>query len=350
LRPTDEQDQVIRRLARRDGAALADTRALFAAQAAYGIPGDDLFMDAHHPNLRGHILLARSFASQISRILGAPVVRGDPSEAEVRREFDFSDRDLAFVYATRFLWFCGESSHRADPAQPLRSARRYLGLAERGYGRRSPAFRFLLALLEHDPAEVARCLSDESAILQDRENLSLMGGYRDWDVEILSGPLAAEARKILALAGTLSEQGRGGAGARPVRPAPRPVPPPGGGGAQQKPAAAPEDPRYRQSKAVADRGVGLMLSGDGERGRRELEQALKIYPENMEAALSLCTWYSQQEQWETAWRYCDEAWASRSSGAVRYSAQFLEQCRSARERVRLRLHKPQDPPSGGSKP
>jgi tetratricopeptide (TPR) repeat protein len=335
-RPTTAQDQAIRRLAARCGAALADSRAVFAAAAPQGLPGYDLFMDAHHPNLRGYLLLARAFAREISRLLDAPVVRGGLSEAEVRSESGFSARDESGVAATRFLWFCGEAFHRGDPEEPLRMARRYLGQAERGTGRRLPAYRFLLALLARDRAGVARSLVDQDAIRRDRENLGSIGCNQEWTAQLvkdsgLPEALASEAQKIMTFAGGLSDCGRDGAGR---------------GGVSR---ASPQRRRYRESKTHADQGVSLILSGRGEEGRQELERALRIYPENVEAALSLCTWHSQQEHWDAAWPYCDLAWRAGNSGVGAYSADFLEQCRSAREKARARLHKTQNPPLGGSR-
>ena len=216
-RPTSEQDQAIRRLARSTGAALADSRALFEAAAAHGLPGYDLFMDAHHPNLRGYLLLAESFARQIARVLDVPVLRGELSEADVRRELGFSERWQRDVYATRFIWFCGEASYRADPAEALRMAQRYLELAEHGYGHRLPAYRFLLALLERDPAAVKRCLSEKNAILRDRPHLRSIGCNHEWTLENVQNarlpqPLASEAQQIVDLAGRLASCGRGGSG------------------------------------------------------------------------------------------------------------------------------------------
>ena len=215
-------------------------------------------------------------------------------------------------------------------------ARRYLELAERGNGRRLPAYRFLLALLARDQAGVARCLADQDAIRRDRERLGSIGCNQEWTAQLvrdsgLPKALASEAQKIMTFAGGLSDCGHDGSG--------------WGSGAR----ARPERRRYRESKTHADRGVALIMSGRGDAGRQELERALQIYPENAEAALSLCTWHSQQEHWDAAWPYCDLAWRAASRGAGPYSEGFRERCRSALEKARARLHKTQNPPLGGSR-
>jgi tetratricopeptide (TPR) repeat protein len=321
-RPTSEQDQAIRRQALLAGAALADTRALFEASAEQGVPGYDLFMDAHHPNLRGYLLLAESFARPVSIAMGTPVRRERISEAELRRETGFSQSDQRSVYSSRFLWFCGEAYHRVDPSDALRSARRYLDLAEAGASP-LPAFRFLLALVARDRAAVGRSLAEEDSIRRDRESLGVIGCNREWTARsvkdiALPPAQAAQAQKLLDLAGRLSTCAGGG-------------------------AASPQRRRFLKSKAHADAGIALILSGRGEDGARELGQALEIYPDNVEAALSLCTWQSQRQRWQQAWPYCDLAWRAGRDGEGVYSADFLEQCRQAREKVRLRLPKTQTP-------
>jgi tetratricopeptide (TPR) repeat protein len=327
LRPTTAQDQAIRRLARRWGAALADSRAAFEAASPQGLPGYDLFCDAHHPNLRGYLVLAASFAREVSRVLGEPVARPGLTEAEVREEAGFAKSDEQGVSASRFLWFCGESFHRRDPRETLRMARHYLELLEKGRGRSLPAYRFLLALVARDRKGLERVLRDRDALRRDREALGTIGCNPEWTRELvreagLPEPLRGEAQGVMDLAARLSACGRGG-------------------------APSPQRRRHLASKKRADRGVSLVLSGRGEDGRRELEAALRMDPENAEAAASLCAWHSRQEAWETAWPYCDLAWRAAQAGEGGHPEAFVEQCRVARETAGARL-KTRNPPLGGS--
>lgn len=333
-RPTTLQDQAIRRLAARFGAGLADARADFAAAAPQGIPGYDLFFDAHHPNLRGYLVLAGSFARELSRLLGEPVPRPVLTETEVMAETGFSAREMGGVYASRFLWFCGEAYHRVDPREPLRMARRYLDMAEKSGGRPLPAYRFLLALVSRDRQALERALAGREDLRRDRASLGSIGCNREWTRQLvqeagLPEALRAEAQKVMDLAASLSVCGQDGRG--PAGP-PRP---------------SPQRRRFLQSKDRADQGISLILSGRAEEGRRELEAALRLSPENAEAALSLCTWHTQRQEWAAAWTYCDQAWRAAGAEGSLYPPAFVEQCRGARERAKARL-KTQNPPFGGS--
>jgi tetratricopeptide (TPR) repeat protein len=330
-RPTTSQNEAIRRLAARFKTGLADPRTDFARAAPDGLPGYDLFLDAHHPNLRGYLVLASSFAREISRMLGEPVARPVLTEAEVRQEAGFTESGELGVYSSRFLWFCGEAWQRVDPREPLRMARRYMNAAERVRGRPSPAYRFLLSLVGRDRPGLERALRDREALRRDREALGAIGCNPEWTRELVLGadlpePLRKEAQSVMDLAARVSVRGRGGGPDRPRAPSPQRL-------------------KYLESKKRADRGVALVLSGRGEAGRKELEAALRIYPENAEAAASLCTWHSRQEAWDAAWPYCDLAWRSTQEGEGSHPDAFVEQCRVARKKVKARL-KTRNPLSG----
>jgi lysophospholipase L1-like esterase len=60
IRGDDLLREVVREVARAEGTALCDAAHAFDTAAEWGIPGRDLFDDPCHPNLRGHLLLART--------------------------------------------------------------------------------------------------------------------------------------------------------------------------------------------------------------------------------------------------------------------------------------------------
>lgn len=193
-RPTTEQNDAIRRLARDHGAALADSSAALDAASPLGLAGDELFVDAHHPNLRGVALIARAFADQAARTLGVPVTRRELSEADLREEFGFTEEDERMVYSSRFLWFCGEAYVQTDKEDALRAARRYLDLAEKSYGRRLAPYRFLLALSSRDARETRSWLSRKDALTADPRLLSTLGCNPSWASELVrTAGLPAEA-------------------------------------------------------------------------------------------------------------------------------------------------------------
>jgi tetratricopeptide (TPR) repeat protein len=331
LRPTDDQDQAIRRAAQRTGAILTDSRAAFEAASDHGLPGYDLFMDAHHPNLKGYLLLAEGFAGQISRLYGAPVARR-LSESGLSREFGFTREDERDAYATRFMWFCGESSHNADHDEALRRARHYLECAERLYGHPLAAYRLLLALLQHDAASARHWLARKDLLYRDPDILESLGHNPEWAEKVASGfgfKGSDAAKQIIDLAVTLQYRQRAAAEPSPV---------PGLGKAAA--SLGPDFHKYAASKARADWGVRLVLSGRSKEGLRELDKALAIYPDNAEAALSLCSLHSSAGRKATALRYCDQA----VRGSIRQAwkpgaADFMARCRAARAEVAKSLRR-----------
>jgi lysophospholipase L1-like esterase len=69
--PTQLND-VLREVAGQEGATLVDVDAAFTAASGTHLVGDDLFVDSHHPNVRGHQLIAAAVAEAI-RAQGVPV-------------------------------------------------------------------------------------------------------------------------------------------------------------------------------------------------------------------------------------------------------------------------------------
>lgn len=202
-RPTTEQALAVRRAARRHGAALTDSRALFAAASPHGLPGYDLFLDAHHPNLRGYLIIAGGFARQASRLLNTPVVHAQVAEAELKSEAGFSPEDERGVCTSLFMWFCGEAGHGCDKEEALGRAGHFLALAERMSGRQEPVYRLLLALLRQDRAEAGRWLAQEDRISREETALASLVCNPTWIWEVvteagLSGASRETAERLVA--------------------------------------------------------------------------------------------------------------------------------------------------------
>lgn len=215
-RPTTEQELAVRRAARRHGAALTDSRALFAAASPQGLPGYELFLDAHHPNLRGQLIIARGFARQASRLLNTPLVRPQVSEAELKSEAGFSPEDERGVCTSLFMWFCGEAGHGCDKDDALDRAGHYLGLAERMSGRQEPVYRLLLALLRRDRAEAQRWLAQEERLSREEAALASIVCNPAWIWEVVTEAGLSDASREAAerlVAGAIS---RSRCGERPT--------------------------------------------------------------------------------------------------------------------------------------
>ncbi len=134
-RANSEQTALLRRLAAEYKLALVDAEKLFA--------GADLMSDGHHPNIAGHLLLARSFAQALST---APVSAPDIQEVFAREGVGPVDQASAWNYTGRWLLTVSVRHPAADER---------LALARR-------AFERALALVPGDP--------------QARAGLALAGG------------------------------------------------------------------------------------------------------------------------------------------------------------------------------
>lgn len=208
-RPTDEQNRAVRRLARETGAVLVDAQSLFEAAAPDALPGDDLFADAHHPNLKGVALLGEGFAEALSGLLGASLARGPLDEPALVREFALTREDLLKAAASRVEWFCGESSQRRDPEATIASARAALAAAEKVAGRKILPLRLLIALTARDVARARGYLRTPDAVLKDAAFLPALanrpsyvrglgrGAKLDEDDERALARLLERARSVL---------------------------------------------------------------------------------------------------------------------------------------------------------
>jgi tetratricopeptide (TPR) repeat protein len=77
----------VRRVARDEGVALVDVEVVFEAASARGVIDAGLFIDGHHPNLRGMRVMAAAFADEVAR----------RSEARVARRLDSDEAALAIA-------------------------------------------------------------------------------------------------------------------------------------------------------------------------------------------------------------------------------------------------------------
>ena len=69
--PTSFNDDV-RIVAQEEGALFVDVEKLLERESAYGLVGDDLFVDFCHPNLRAHQRIAQELVQQL-QVAGVPV-------------------------------------------------------------------------------------------------------------------------------------------------------------------------------------------------------------------------------------------------------------------------------------
>ena len=154
------QNEVIRRLASEYGVDLLDAAALFEAHARHGLPGYDLFMDAHHPNLEGYILLAQGFARELEKMLNEKIVHPVVTPEMLETQFDFGEEDLYSVYTSQVGWLIGHATLVRDREERLKAAEDFLRKAEEIH-RETPDiyfFHFFIEVLKEDREEAMRWL------------------------------------------------------------------------------------------------------------------------------------------------------------------------------------------------
>jgi tetratricopeptide (TPR) repeat protein len=113
-------NEVVRRVGEEHGAVVVDAVARFSGASRHGLIGESLFSDGHHPNLRGHLLLAEGFAEALAARFDAPVVRRFDGEEALRAAFPRDDPALPFLHSG--LWLLGVSLRHPWAEDRLRVA------------------------------------------------------------------------------------------------------------------------------------------------------------------------------------------------------------------------------------
>lgn len=126
-RASGAQLELLRRLAREYGVPCVDAAELFASRSQGRVPGDDLFVDGHHPNLEGTALLADALAGELARLHGQPVVRRFAPPAGRLPPLTIVAATRASLYAGR--WFLAVSVRHLEPGLRLDQAERRFGRA-----------------------------------------------------------------------------------------------------------------------------------------------------------------------------------------------------------------------------
>jgi len=157
--PNRSRNRAIRRTCARTGAVLVDAEKVFTENSPQGLIGYNLFIDAHHPNLDGYLLLAEAFADGMTRALGEAPRQRFRNVQELRDRFEFDDADLAQAYFSRSAWILYYLTTSGDDLGS-RAARmdEYLTLALELNPKVAPeeriAFlRFAAAAMNHRPDE-----------------------------------------------------------------------------------------------------------------------------------------------------------------------------------------------------
>lgn len=132
-KPTSKQNEIIKMAGIEYKAGFVDALSIFEENSKNGLIGYNLCGDAHHPNLKGYILLAKGFARELGDIYGNKPERTDLSEKEVTEHFNFTDDDIFYVYTHNLKWLLAETSGDIYRKESIERARYYLEQAIKNY-------------------------------------------------------------------------------------------------------------------------------------------------------------------------------------------------------------------------
>lgn len=172
-RPIRAQNDVIRKSARKYNIGLVDSAERFENNSPNGLVGYNLFMDPHHPNLKGYILLAKGFISGLEKIMSIKVLVSNPSQEDVIKYFHFDTEDYFSAYVSLTGWFCGEASHFNPRREMLKMAEFYLKKAELIHPNRPEVFwgHLMISVLKKKKEEAVYWLNKGEFLEQNKAML-----------------------------------------------------------------------------------------------------------------------------------------------------------------------------------
>lgn len=122
-RATTGQNELLRKLAKEYSVPLVDAVKAFEAASPLGVLDDGLFADGHHPNFKGHRLLAERFALRLGESFGEKPARSLGDEKSVLEAFGYGPGHLAEANVHAGLWLLSASAWHAHPDARLALAR-----------------------------------------------------------------------------------------------------------------------------------------------------------------------------------------------------------------------------------
>ncbi|MFC2092058.1 hypothetical protein ACFLTD_04725 [Elusimicrobiota bacterium] len=184
IRPNRFQNGLIRELASANQIELVDSIRNFEQASENAMLGYDLFYDAHHPNLKGYLILAEGFADALSRLTKQEVKRPVVNESDLTGEFGFADSDYFNVYISRVLWLCANMTRAAEKSERIERARYYLEKANKINSGDSRIYlsEFLLAVMDYDVKTALNWIEEGELLTRNREVFE----GRKWLLKLIS--------------------------------------------------------------------------------------------------------------------------------------------------------------------
>lgn len=167
--PATWKSDAIRETALANNAYLIEPLPVFEKLSSRGITDYELFMDAHHPNIKGYQVLADEFGKAIARIYHIPDKKDCTSE-QILNSFNIQNSDECTFYLRSAIWHICLCSATNEPAERIISASDFLEKA-RQVDPTNPEiiiYGGVVSLLKKDLDEFKQIMSIDSVWLNNK--------------------------------------------------------------------------------------------------------------------------------------------------------------------------------------
>lgn len=128
-RATRAQNAVVRRLAAEYEIPIIDAAKLLALESPSGLPGNEMFGDGQHPNLRGMVMIAGAYAEAIAQAFSVPVPQRELTADEAAVELGLGPNARARAHVLSASWLIASAANHPWPYDRLGLAETHLRAA-----------------------------------------------------------------------------------------------------------------------------------------------------------------------------------------------------------------------------
>ena len=129
IRPSDYKNQLIIDICLDFDVPCVHAADTFVSRSSQVLPGYDLFMDAHHPNVEGYIILSNLFMRSLEKSLNLSP-HPNMELPDVSKAFDLNESFFGNVYFESAQWHFIEASFTLARKERLKTALNYLEMAK----------------------------------------------------------------------------------------------------------------------------------------------------------------------------------------------------------------------------
>jgi len=164
IMPATWKNKMIREVAISTGAFFVEPLPIFHQRSPRGIADYSLFMDAHHPNINGYIILANEFCKALKKIYGIEDSKTEFTYEEIINDFRITREDLILYDLKSVAWHVDLSTETSEPAERIATAERFLEKVKSTDPRSSEVvvYEAIIAVLKNDLQQFQAALSADS--------------------------------------------------------------------------------------------------------------------------------------------------------------------------------------------